>query len=58
MKKAKSDYKTKVASQTKTNSKGFFPVYETKTKEKAGPLKTGNGEPVSFGEGISKVSIS
>ena len=53
--KAKNNYEIKIASQVKTNPKGFFQNYRTKNRESIGPLKTANGELVSSGEEISKI---
>ncbi|MPC25684.1 hypothetical protein E2C01_018807 [Portunus trituberculatus] len=53
--KAKSEYELRVASQAKTDAKGFFQLYKTKSREEIGPLRTANGEIVSSAEEISRI---
>ncbi len=40
----------RVATEAKSNSKGFFNIYRTKTRERIGPLKTEAGEIIESGE--------
>ena len=53
--KAKITYEMRVASQAKTNPKGFYQLYRTKDKETIGPLRAGDGELVNSGEEMSKI---
>ena len=40
--KAKRDYELKIASNAKSDPKGFFQLYKAKSRERIGPLKVGN----------------
>ena len=51
----KKQYQIKVASQVKTDPKGFFQAYKTKSRELVSPLKIGQEEMVSLGEDMCKV---
>ena len=52
---ANKQYQIKLASQVKTDPKGFFQVYRTKSRDLVGPLKLGQEEMVSSGEDMGKV---
>ena len=52
---AKNTYERKVASQVKTDPKGFYQLYRTKNRETIGPLRIGDGELVNSGEEMSKI---
>ncbi len=47
---AKGNYEIKVAREAKSNSKGLFNVYRTKTRERIGPLKTEAGGIIESGK--------
>ena len=52
---AKRNYEIKVAREAKSNPKGFFNMYRTKTRERIGPLKTEAGEIIESGEDMCKL---
>ena len=52
---AKRNYEIRVAREAKSNPKGFFNMYRTKTRERIGPLKTEAGEIIESGEDMCKL---
>ena len=47
IRKAKRDYEIRVATNVKSNPKGFFQLYKTKIRDRIGPLKVDEGTIVS-----------
>ena len=47
IRKAKRDYEIRVATNVKSNPKGFFQLYKTKNRDRIGPLKVDEGTIVS-----------
>ena len=52
---AKKTNEIKVARMVKSDPKGFFQLYRTKSRELVGPLKIGQEEIVSLEEDMCKV---
>ncbi len=52
---AKRNYEIRVANEAKSDPKGFFKLYRTKTRDRIGPLKTSTGELVENGEKMSQM---
>ncbi len=53
---AKRNYEIRVANEAKSDPKGFFKLYRTKTWDRIiGPLKTNTGELVENGEDMSQM---
>ncbi len=52
---AKRNYEIKIANEAKSDPKGIFKLYRTKTRDRIGPLKTNTGELVETGEDMSQM---
>ncbi len=52
---AKRNYEIKIAYEAKSDPKGFFKLYRTKTRDRIGPLKTNTRELVETGEDMSQM---
>ncbi len=45
--RAKNNYEARVTRQAKADPKGFFQLYKTKARDRVGPFKADDGEPLS-----------